>query len=228
MPLELLPMEERDLDVYQDICYAAFKDDLMSVMYPNGYTEAARSFSKKQSVEDWRADPEEHKYMKVIDTDLPDGDPNNKIVGVCHWNFYLHDRTEEELDAERKKHSERPLPPDCNEAFMEDFFGKIAKYRQEIMGGKAYILLNLLATHPDHHRRGVGAMHMRWGQEHADSRGLPCYLEASPTGKPLYVRQGYDAVADLPFDAKAWGHPKDLPHVLMLRPAKEMNGEPGE
>ena len=220
MLLQLLPMEERDLDAYEEIAWAAFKDDLMGLMYPNGYTEAAKEFWTKIALEDWRADPEKVKFMKVVDTDLPENDPNNKMVGVAMWKFFLKYRTEEELQAEEKKSEERGFSPDCNEALMVEFFGNIAKYKKQILGGKAHVLLNLLATHPSYHRRGVGAMQLRWGSEHADRLGLPCYLEASPMGKPLYLREGYEVVSDFPFDAKKWNHPKDLPHVCMLRPAK--------
>ena len=88
------------------------------------------------------------------------------------------------------------------------------------MGGKPYILLHLLATHPDHHRRGVGAMHLHWGAQKADELGLPMMLEASPIGRPLYEKNGYEKVGDLPVDAMAHGHPKELPHAIMIRPAK--------
>ena len=224
MPLQLLPMEERDLDVYQAICWDAFKDDFMALMYPNGYTKEAREWSKDNYIEDWRADPKKVRMMKVIDTDLSADDKNHQIIGVANWKFFLKDRSDEELEADKKKSEERGFSPDCDEKVMEAFFGTVAEYKQKHLGGRAHVLLNLLATHPEHHRRGIGAMHLKWGNEQAEKLGLPCYLEASPKGKPLYLRYGYEVVSDLPFDSRAWGHPKDLPHVCMLRPVKEANG----
>ena len=223
MSLKLLPMEEADLDVYENVAWAAFKDDIMGLLYPYGYTEAAREWFMRYAIEDWRKQPDKFQYLKVVDTSLPDDDPNNKIVGVASWKFYLKDRTAAELDAEDKESDERGFPPDANVPLFEEFFANIAKYKREIVGGKAYILLNLLATLPDHHRRGVGAMHLKWGNEQANKLGLQCYLEASPMGRPLYERYGYEVVRDFPFDARAWGLGRDLPHVCMLRPASEMN-----
>ena len=67
---------------------------------------------------------------------------------------------------------------------------------------------------------------MKWGNEQADKLGLLSYLEASPMGKPLYERFGYKEVRDLPFDARSWGLDRDLPHVIMTRQPKQMNGQP--
>ena len=109
---------------------------------------------------------------------------------------------------------------------MKEFFGTIAKYKREIMGGKPYVLLSMLATRKDYHRRGVGGMHLKWGLVQADKLNLPSYLEASPMGRPLYLKMGYEHVMDFPFDAKKWGAKEDLPHTILLRPAPSAtNGE---
>lgn len=209
-------MEERDLDVYNDIMWAAFKDELMGLFYPKGFTEAARERAKEEALEDWRGDPEKVKYMKIIDTELPDDDPSHKIVGVALWHFHPKERTEEELEADAKKAEQRGAGPDCNEPLLEEFFANNAKYKKRIVGTKAHVVLQVLATHPTHHRRGVGKMHLRWGNEYADRYGLPCYLEASHMGKPLYIREGYEVVDQLPFDARNWGHEKELPRKYYL------------
>lgn len=226
MPLELQPLEEADFPAQREICWLAFKDDLMGLMYPNGYTQAAREFDEEQRLRDLREDPEKYKCMKVIDTDLPSDPVTGQMVGIAVWKFYLHDRTEEEMEEESKKMQERGFPPDSNEKLLEKFFGEISEYKKKNLGGRAHILLNIIATHPDHHRRGVGALHMKWGNQHADAKGLPCYLEASPKGKGLYEKSGYEVVSGFPFDARDWGHKDELKHVCMLRPPKAMNGQP--
>ncbi|KAK3712573.1 hypothetical protein LTR37_009016 [Vermiconidia calcicola] len=226
MHLELSPMEESDLDAYLEVAWLAFKDEFMGLMYPNGFTNAAKAFVKQRTLDDWRKYPDRIRAMKVIDTDLPDDRPHGKIVGAAMWKFFSKDRTEEELRAEEKEGEKRGLPPDCNPALAEEFYGNLAKCKREIMGGKAYVLLNILATLPEYHRRGIGGMHMRWGLEQADRLGLPSYLEATPMGRPLYTKLGYEMVRDFEFDARKYGCDHDIPHVCMLRPAKAMNGRP--
>lgn len=92
--------------------------------------------------------------------------------------------------------------------------------RREYLGGKPYVLLSILATHPEHYSRGVGAIHMEWGMNLADELGLPAYLEASPKGKPLYARYGFKEIGKMRFDARQWGKEENIPHYYMLRPAK--------
>ena len=148
MPLQLLPMEEADLDAYENVAWEAFKNAIMGIMYPNGYTQAAREWWIHYALKDWRSKPEKFKFMKVVDTELPEDDPNNKIVGVAAWRFYLTDRTEAEIEAEEKESDERGHQPDVNVPLVEDFHGNIKKCKEEVVGGKAYIFLNMIATLP--------------------------------------------------------------------------------
>ena len=220
MPLETLPWEEEDFAAYPEIIWLAFKDDLMQVLYPNGYSSKDRALEVKKAIAKQRARGDTSVWMKTIDTDIPKDGPTRQIVGLSHWQFYPHARSASELDAKEKEYDSEEQPAGLNQAFAEEYFGQIARLKREILGGKPYILLHMLATRPDYHRRGIGATHLRWGSEQADEMGLPLYLEASPKGRPLYERYGYEKVADLPLDVRAHGHPKDLPHACMLRPAK--------
>lgn len=225
MPLQLLPFEESDHDAYEDIIWEAFKDDLMGLMYPNGFTQAARNWGRENRLKQLREHPEKTKMFKVIDTELPDDAPYGKIVGVSSWEFTTEERTEEELDAQLAERNERGLPPDCNAAMLEAFFGTIRKCKREIIGGQPHANLGMLATLPDHHRRGIGAMHLNWGLGEADKLGLPAYLEASPKGKLLYARMGFEELRPLPFDPREYGAEQDLIHTCMLRKARVENRE---
>jgi GNAT superfamily N-acetyltransferase len=160
----------------------------------------------------------------VLDHDLPNDDPNGKAVGIGYWKFYPKPRTESELDAAEKEGEEDGHPPDSNGPLLDDLHGKIAKHKREILGGQPYALLNVIATLPSYQRCGVGVMLLRWGLEQADELGLQSYLEASPMGKGLYLKNGFEEVRDVEFDALKWGLDRDLPHVCMLRPAREVNG----
>ncbi|KAK4541566.1 hypothetical protein LTR36_007863 [Oleoguttula mirabilis] len=223
MPLELLPMEESDLDAFNGIMTDAFMSDIMGLLYPNGFSQADGEHAKSSALKAWRKNPDTIKKMKVVDNDLPDDDPSNKIVGVADWTFYPHERSEEELDTDKDEGKEDGPPPGIDVAFLTHFMETMAKCKRDILGGRPYVYLHILATHPRHHRRGVGAMQLKWGFEKADELGLPVYLESSPMGRPLYARMGFETVGWLPMDAKAWGAQKDIPHALMLRPAKTLD-----
>jgi len=220
MPLELHPLVEADLEAYDEIMKEAFSGEIFNLMYPSAYTTADRDHYLAKSLRQWRKHPDTIKKMKVVDTDLPDTDPLHKIIGVADWNFYPRARSPEELKAADEEGKDDGFAPNANVAFMEHFFGLLGESKKKILGGKPYIYLHILVTHPKHHRRGVGKMQLQWGIEQAEKLSLPVYLESSPMGRPLYERVGFETLDWLPFDAKQWGLDHDLPHALMLRPAK--------
>lgn len=81
--------------------------------------------------------------------------------------------------------------------------------------------LKLLHTHPDHKGRGAGSMLLKWGAEEADRLGLESYLEASPEGKSLYEKRGFEVLDTFVADFSKWGGPKEHGSALMLRPASK-------
>jgi GNAT superfamily N-acetyltransferase len=74
--------------------------------------------------------------------------------------------------------------------------------------------LNLLATHPDWQRQGLGGALMRVMFERADAEGLPCYLETeTPDNVMYYSRHGFDVRSE-------WDVPGEGPHMWgMIRTA---------
>lgn len=81
------------------------------------------------------------------------------------------------------------------------------------------LVLHILATHPDHHRRGAGAMLLKWGLEQADKAQLPAFLESTPTGKPLYARLGFEPVHEEVFDLTKYGlEGSDVSTVMIRQP----------
>ena len=64
--------------------------------------------------------------------------------------------------------------------------------------------LQLLATHPDWQRRGLGAQLMEVAFEQADSAGEPCYLETErPELVAYYRRYGFEVRSEWDLDPDA-------------------------
>ena len=69
--------------------------------------------------------------------------------------------------------------------------------------------LNMLATHPDWQRQGLGAALMEAVFEIADEQGLPCFLETETAANVAYYRHhGYEVRSewDLAIDGEAGPH----------------------
>lgn len=81
--------------------------------------------------------------------------------------------------------------------------------------------LQLLATHPDWQRQGLGAALMAVQFERADAEGLPCYLETeTPENVAYYQRYGFEVRTEWDVDPDGTlGAPG--PHMWgMLRPSR--------
>lgn len=72
-------------------------------------------------------------------------------------------------------------------------------------------------TDPEEQRRGAGAMLIKWGLDQADKAQLPSFLEASEAGRPLYVRWGFEAIAEEVFDLTKYGGEGTDSNTVMIR-----------
>ena len=82
-------------------------------------------------------------------------------------------------------------------------------------------VLHILITDPAHHRRGAGARLVRWGTEQADAAQLPCFLESSVMGRPLYARCGFTPRHEEVFElSKYGGEGQDMNTVMIRDPVK--------
>lgn len=54
--------------------------------------------------------------------------------------------------------------------------------------------LNIIFTHPNYRRQGVGDLIMKWGTQKADAMGVEMWLDATVYGVPLYKKHGFIVV----------------------------------
>lgn len=112
--------------------------------------------------------------MKVVDPSLPANDPFEGIVGISQWRIHTHDRSPEELAAEKKwaeaDEAEHGVPEGQNTKMMEAFVAVHGALKEKYLGGRAHVYLHVLMTRPGFQRKGVGAMSMQWGVDQAQNR----------------------------------------------------------
>lgn len=220
MPIELHPMTEADVDAHLEIMWLSFGPDLMSVFYPNGMSASDGEHSKADTLKAMRKNKptEQTLYVKAVDTDLP---PGKQIVSTAKWQIYPRERSEAELDKDAEEGSRDAMFSEgANVEAMKAFFSELAEKRRERFGGEPYVLLSILVVHPEHQRRGLGALQLKYGLEKADELGVQAYLESSPKGKGLYAKYGFKEEGGMKFDARDYGRKEDVPHTYMVRPAK--------
>ena len=104
---------------------------------------------------------------------------------------------------------EAPVEPDPPAAppspELLERFGIIGPLMAAHQPSEPHWYLQLLATHPDWQRRGMGARLMASMFERADREGLPCWLETETlVNVAYYQRHGFEVRAE--FDIPAGGH----------------------
>jgi GNAT superfamily N-acetyltransferase len=75
---------------------------------------------------------------------------------------------------------------------LEDFLARRRRVCRE-----GHILLDILFVDPAYQRKGAGAMMVEWGSMLADQLMLPAWVEASPHGRGLYKKYGFEDVEDV-------------------------------
>lgn len=108
-------------------------------------------------------------------------------------------------------------PPIDHPPWRLERFEAIGRAMDEHTPPEPHWYLNMLATHPDWQRQGLGAALMSVVFELADNLGVPCYLETETIGNVAYYRHhGFEVRSE--FDLSAGGEPG--PHMWgMIRRA---------
>jgi GNAT superfamily N-acetyltransferase len=231
MPLEIHPCDERDLAEFQRIQVAAFYSGgqamttlLKPSPLPADYTEKSINKHLKSFREDLDVT-----YLKVVDTDL-----GGKMIAGAKWRINEKERSEEQV----RKTLPVPGADEEGRPAAQDFFRYLARVRWEYMGTKPFCcrlreqtlgqihvlkstVLHILVTDPEHHRRGAGAMLVRWGTARADKAQLPAFLEATQVGRPLYAREGFESKHEEVFDLSKYGlQGTDVSTVMIREPLR--------
>ncbi|KAF2133082.1 hypothetical protein P153DRAFT_334003 [Dothidotthia symphoricarpi CBS 119687] len=147
-------------------------------------------------------------WLKVVDEGA-----ENKIVGAAWYKIYKEDPFQ---------HEEEEVVDWYPENSTREFVGQALEQLDEPRRNgaqKPHIFLNILFTHPSYRSRGVGSTLLTWGIEKADELDVEFWLDATPLGKPLYEKHGFELVKRNPVVPKT-----DLPDEDW----QQLQGEMGE
>ncbi|KAF2728746.1 hypothetical protein EJ04DRAFT_581129 [Polyplosphaeria fusca] len=174
--------------------------------------------------------------FKIVDTDLSpsDGDPadnGGKTIAIAVWSAHNinltrdgskepsenHEPTTNPAEADVGEQSPSFLPPEVNLKVLSALLGPLREAETGIIGTKPYLMLNSLATLPEHRRRGAAKILINWGLDKADTADLPLYLTATEEAKPLYEKCGFKLERSIEFNREVWGGEGSDWHYCMIR-----------
>ncbi|KAL1625514.1 hypothetical protein SLS56_007336 [Neofusicoccum ribis] len=210
MPLEIRPLEEPDVPTFVSITTAALGSSGIGRILHDDPPHPAYLERRKERVRKTLDKPHIHN-LKVVDTDN-----NDEMIACASWEIFENGRSDDELNE-----LEQPFEPieEERERFgqvQRDFFAYLNRVRRAL-GKTPHYFLGLLVTHPKHHRRGAGAMLIRWGTEQADRAGLISFLEATETGRPLYKRHGFEEQETFVIELSKYGGTGVEKNTTMIR-----------
>lgn len=223
---------EADTDIVNDLHFEAFDDNVMNqLMYPGGVsadTKAkcrARMFSNSAPKDDAKKKSETFLHVAELLPEDGPADGPGEIVAIAKWTLYREPRAEEEWKADEFTATTEIFGEGSNLEVINAFIGGMNQKQRDHTKGEAALcnlpypllpirapvltprpVLGVLACKPNRQRMGAGSALLKWGSDLADSLGIPCRLEASPAGYPLYRKFGYEDidVSDLKV-TETWG-----------------------
>ncbi|RAL12578.1 GNAT family N-acetyltransferase [Aspergillus homomorphus CBS 101889] len=130
--------------------------------------------------------------LKIVDESQRDP----VIAAFAMWKFYSGEQQQPEPPTKDQQSLSQKWPESADQELCEDFFGIMDQERWEVMGDKKFLYLDILATHPNYHRRGLGSQLLRWGLKQADEAGVETFLASTPQGRRLYEKHGFEVVRE--------------------------------
>lgn len=141
--------------------------------------------------------PTKRFVVAVEETVSGDGTSENHIIAWAQWASSPAAPEPEKTDEEKAKELQERMKswPDAmdKEAYRNILEGFAELDKQWLAGDDSsnYWVLDVLAVHPGHQRKGLGSKLTRWGIEEAAKEGKGVGLISRPTAKRLYASLGF-------------------------------------
>ncbi|OGM46665.1 hypothetical protein ABOM_004698 [Aspergillus bombycis] len=151
-----------DIPKITDVWYSAFSTPHNLELFPD--TPAVRTWWNETIYYDLANRPYQ-KYIKVVDAAHP-----SDIVAYGKWDLQ---------------------PDECGERYPPWHPESNAELCTQLFGGIENQHLDMLATNPEHQRRGAASMVVQWGCDLADRNGAAIFIASSDQGVGLYRKFGF-------------------------------------
>lgn len=190
MPLTMRPGTAADIDQMVEIYFSAFADNtIQKRVFPESSPQV-RPFWRNNFVEDMKNDFAQFRVMEESASD-PSQPPT--MVAFAIWNSPL--KPTDPIPAMPPREA---WPSDGDQDAAVEFFHDLELQHKRFMAHpteagqqQPHWYLELIATHKDHQGKGAAGALLRWGEHQADAQGVPCYLDATPDGRPVYTSKGH-------------------------------------
>jgi GNAT superfamily N-acetyltransferase len=138
----------------------------------------------RKDLEEPQADRGKSHYIQILDPET------QEVMGGAKWTFFSSTPVRKEklvVDWIDDSDAQGKFDKEFTQAVIDEHHGRRYEHMAFPHG-----LLQICYASPAYERRGVASALVKWGLEKADKEGWPCITEASPRGKQVYARLGFD------------------------------------
>lgn len=218
--ISLAPATKADFPALVSISVAANPPDAKSKVQNGDREETLESREQvvKPALEGYSESPN-CRFVKAVD------EKTGEIVGWIIFAVYQPEKRNPVVDPPSGSVAEKPQTPSLGSATGKD----LEHWHNHYMGGKRHMIICMLAVHPDHQSRGVGAALVKSATDKADAEGLPSWVHSSHVKKSVrfYEKCGFEVVETSAYDLdeyvveKGEGGRGIIEHSHMMRPGKK-------
>lgn len=185
-----------DIDQLVEVYFSAFADNAIQQRVFPAWSKQSRPFWRQNFANDMKDEYVHFRVMEAPVASAASEDQNEgkkEIVAFAIWNS--------------PRLATDPIPPmppretwpsDGDQDAAVSFFHDLEAQHKRFMGDPEnashqipHWYLELIGTHRDHQGKGAAGALLRWGESQADAAGVPCYLDATPDGRPVYTSPGH-------------------------------------
>jgi GNAT superfamily N-acetyltransferase len=141
------------------------------------------------------------------------GHDTQKVVSVAQWSSHSEEtpcsqETPEEVEERQSFEDEvyrRSLPQGSNKDLIIEFTVGLRNLRQRVLQGRKHYMLENLATHPNHRRKGLASHLVQWIVSQAYGGDALVYLDTASDNLPAismynqlgFAEQGRHTISDI-------------------------------
>ncbi|CAK7263557.1 hypothetical protein SEPCBS119000_000551 [Sporothrix epigloea] len=194
MSLTMRPATDADIDRLMEVYFSAFRsNDITPRVFPESSPQT-HAFWRSYFTRNLENDLVD---IRVVETASGSGSEGQKIIIA----FAVWDTPRQATEPFPAMPPPSVWPTDGDVAAAVEFFGDLEQQHKRFMGPvegapagsqqRPHWYLKLIGTHQDFRGKGAAGALLRHGEQLADAQGLPCYLDATPEGRPVYTSAGH-------------------------------------
>jgi len=161
--------------------------DLYRIFCPENATGCStREESIEESIKrfwEWHTSDPTSNWIQVRD------DATNEVIGGALWKINKTNPYENAQDEEAYWQPEGGQREFANQVLEQH------EHARSQMATRPHVYLNIIFTHPDHQRRGIGQQLLQWGIDKAAELDFELWLNSWKHGRALYEKNGFVTVS---------------------------------